>query len=144
MYDVGCCSCRYNPGFVVAYIIGCCCCKYNSGCCYRYNRGCCCCWYNHGCGCRYDRDWRYHKEEHVWITRVPSVEASVKTNTFERGTYYFFDAQNWVKVPKDFHLEYDKLEERPHLPQMPPTLHHAGTTGAGTAPTGQPTPVMSH
>ncbi|KAK2180953.1 hypothetical protein NP493_419g05027 [Ridgeia piscesae] len=92
----------------------------------------------------YDRDWRYHKEEHVWITRVPSVEASVKTNTFERGTYYFFDAQNWVKVPKDFHLEYDKLEERPHLPQMPPTLHHAGTTGAGTAPTGQPTPVMSH
>ncbi|KAI0226530.1 hypothetical protein LSAT2_022949 [Lamellibrachia satsuma] len=92
----------------------------------------------------YDRDWRYHKEEHVWITRVPSVEASVKTNTFERGTYYFFDAQNWVKVPKDFHLEYDKLEERPHLPQMPPTLHHGGTAGAGTAPAAQPTSVMSH
>ena len=76
----------------------------------------------------------------MWITRVPSVEASVKTNTFERGTYYFFDAQNWVKVPKDFHLEYDKLEERPQLPQVPPALLHSGVT----APAGQPTPVMSH
>ena len=45
----------------------------------------------------------------------------MKTNTFERGTYYFFDAQNWRRVAKEFRLEYDKLEERP---QLPPTLHH--------------------
>ncbi|XP_060605621.1 CCR4-NOT transcription complex subunit 2-like [Ruditapes philippinarum] len=69
----------------------------------------------------YNRDWRYHKEERVWITRAPGVEPLVKTNAYERGTYYFFDAQNWRKVAKEFHLEYDKLEERPSLP---PTLHH--------------------
>lgn len=69
----------------------------------------------------YNRDWRYHKEERVWITRAPGVEPVMKTNTFERGTYYFFDAQNWRKVAKEFYLEYDKLEERPTLP---PTLHH--------------------
>jgi len=69
----------------------------------------------------YNRDWRYHKEERVWITRVPGMEPVMKTNTFERGTYYFFDAQNWRRVAKEFRLEYDKLEERP---QLPPTLHH--------------------
>lgn len=69
----------------------------------------------------YSRDWRYHKEERVWITRAPGIEPIVKTSTYERGTYYFFDAQNWRKVPKEFHLDYDKLEDRPNLP---PTLVH--------------------
>ncbi|XP_007901941.1 CCR4-NOT transcription complex subunit 2 isoform X1 [Callorhinchus milii] len=64
----------------------------------------------------FNRDWRYHKEERVWITRAPGMEPSMKTNTYERGTYYFFDCLNWRKVAKEFHLEYDKLEERPHLP----------------------------
>ena len=70
---------------------------------------------------RYSRDWRYHKEERVWITRAPNVEPMVKTSSYERGTYYFFDAQNWRKVPKEFHLEYEKLEDRPLLP---PTISH--------------------
>jgi len=68
----------------------------------------------------HDRDWRYHREEKVWMTRVPGLEPQMKTTAFERGTYYFFDAHNWRKVPKEFRLEYDKLEDRPHLP---PTLH---------------------
>ena len=60
------------------------------------------------CVChRYNRDWRYHKEERVWITRAPGMEPIVKTSTYERGTYYYFDVQNWRKVPKEFHLEYD-------------------------------------
>jgi CCR4-NOT transcription complex subunit 2 len=45
----------------------------------------------------------------------------IKTSKSERGTYYFFDAQNWRKVPKEFHLEYEKLEDRPLLP---PTISH--------------------
>ncbi|XP_055000865.1 LOW QUALITY PROTEIN: CCR4-NOT transcription complex subunit 2-like [Sorex araneus] len=64
--------------------------------------------FNHG--------WRYHKEERVWITRAPGMEPTMKTNTYERGTYYFFDCLNWMKVAKEFHLEYDKLEGRPHVP----------------------------
>lgn len=65
---------------------------------------------------RYNRDWRYHKEERVWITRAPGMEPLAKTNTYERGTYFFFDVHNWRKVPKEFYLEYNKLEERPQLP----------------------------
>ncbi|RZF33552.1 hypothetical protein LSTR_LSTR008198 [Laodelphax striatellus] len=64
----------------------------------------------------YQREWRYHMEEKVWITQAPGLGAVEKTSTYERGTYYFFDAQNWRKVPKDFHLEYSKLENRPILP----------------------------
>lgn len=62
---------------------------------------------------RYTREWRYHIEEKVWITQVPGMVLIEKTQTYERGTYYFFDAQNWRKVAKEFLLDYSKLEGRP-------------------------------
>jgi len=75
----------------------------------------------------YSRDWRYHKEERVWITRAPGMIPVEKASTFERGTYYFFDVQTWRKVPRDFHLDYEKLEDRPHLP---PSMHHGAAAAA--------------
>jgi CCR4-NOT transcription complex subunit 2 len=66
----------------------------------------------------YNRDWRYHKEDRVWITRAPGMEPVTKTSTYERGTYFFFDVHNWRRVAKEFHLEYSKLEDRPQLPEM--------------------------
>lgn len=70
----------------------------------------------------YSREWRYHTEEKVWITQAPGLGAVEKTSTYERGTYYFFDAQTWRKVAKEFHLDYNKLEGRPQLPPsiLPP------------------------
>lgn len=64
----------------------------------------------------YSREWRYHKEEKVWITRAPGMPIIEKTQTYERGTYYFFDPHNWRRVPKEFYLEYDRLESKPNLP----------------------------
>ncbi|XP_052087506.1 CCR4-NOT transcription complex subunit 2-like isoform X2 [Mytilus californianus] len=69
----------------------------------------------------YSRDWRYHKEERVWITRAPGVDPILKTNTYEQGTYYVFDTKYWRKVHKEIYLEYEKLEDRPNLP---PTMVH--------------------
>ncbi|XP_047511513.1 regulator of gene activity-like isoform X5 [Pieris napi] len=66
--------------------------------------------------CRYNREWRYHMEEKVWISQAPGMPMVEKTSTYERGTYYFFDAHNWRKVAKEFHLDYSKLEGRPQLP----------------------------
>ncbi|XP_076267958.1 CCR4-NOT transcription complex subunit regena isoform X2 [Rhynchophorus ferrugineus] len=63
----------------------------------------------------YGREWRYHMEEKVWITQVPGMAHIEKTQTYERGTYYFFDVQSWRKVAKEFHLDYSKLEGRPVL-----------------------------
>merc|ERR1719438_81608 len=89
----------------------------------------------------YNRDWRYHKEERVWITRAPGMAPSEKTATYERGTYYFFDVNSWRKVPKEFHLDYDKLEDRPSLPASLTGAQHSGV-GGPTAPSsaGSPAP----
>lgn len=86
----------------------------------------------------YNRDWRYHKEDRVWITRAPGMPPSEKTTAYERGTYYFFDVNSWRKVPKEFHLAYDKLEERPSLPT------NLSGQGGGNTPTsgGSPAPPM--
>ena len=43
------------------------------------------------------------------------MDPQVKTSSYERGTYYCFDQHTWRKVPKDFHVDYDKLEEKPTL-----------------------------
>lgn len=101
----------------------------------------------------YNRDWRYHKEERVWITRAPGMAPSEKTTTYERGTYYFFDVNSWRKVPKEFHLDYDKLEDRPSLPSSltggpspvagvggpPPPHGHPGPPSGSPGPLGGPT-----
>lgn len=72
----------------------------------------------------YNREWRYHTEEKVWITQVPGMGITEKTASYERGTYYFFDPQNWRKVAKEFHLEYSKLEGRPNMTHP---MHHMHT-----------------
>eukprot|EP00096_Caligus_rogercresseyi_P012784 TRINITY_DN5469_c0_g1_i1.p1 TRINITY_DN5469_c0_g1~~TRINITY_DN5469_c0_g1_i1.p1 ORF type:complete len:515 (-),score=154.59 TRINITY_DN5469_c0_g1_i1:310-1854(-) len=85
----------------------------------------------------YKRDWRFHKDDRVWITRAPGMAPSEKTASYERGTYYFFDVGNWRKVPKDFHLDYDKLEDRPSLPT---NLAAAAAGGGSSASSGSPAP----
>ena len=63
-------------------------------------------------GTLYERNWRYHKELKIWITRAPNVEPSQKTAAYERGTYIYFDTTQWKKLTKEFTLQYDQLEER--------------------------------
>lgn len=60
----------------------------------------------------YARNWRYHKELHVWLTKEQNTEPTQKTPTYERGTYVFFDPSVWEKVSKNFHLMYEMLEEK--------------------------------
>jgi len=89
----------------------------------------------------YNRDWRYHKDDRVWITRAPGMAPSEKTQSYERGTYYFFDVTNWRKVSKEFHLDYDKLEDRPSLPTSSSSGNVASGGGgiAGVGPSGTAT-----
>lgn len=51
----------------------------------------------------------------MWITRVPGIPHYEKTGTIERGTFYYFDAQNWRRVPKDFQVDSGKLDKCPNL-----------------------------
>lgn len=64
----------------------------------------------------YNRGWFYHREHRLWFIR--DVEPLVKTNTYERGSYLYFDPVTWEKDRKEnFLVHYEKLENRPHLPQ---------------------------
>ncbi|XP_055302150.1 regulator of gene activity isoform X2 [Sitodiplosis mosellana] len=64
----------------------------------------------------HSRDWRYHTEEKVWITRVPGLISHYeKHGQTERGTFYYFDTQSWRRVPKDFQIDSTKLEKCPNL-----------------------------
>ena len=65
---------------------------------------------------RYSRDWRFHKEGRIWITRAPGIKPNKIEGTFEEGTYCYFDINTWRKAHKDMKVEYDKLAERPQIP----------------------------
>lgn len=51
----------------------------------------------------------------MWITRVPGITHIEKNGQTERGTFYYFDAQNWRRVPKDFQIDASKLDKCPNL-----------------------------
>lgn len=48
----------------------------------------------------YNRNWRYHKELHLWLTKEQNTEPTQKTQIYERGNYVFFDPSSWEKVTK--------------------------------------------
>eukprot|EP01018_Ginkgo_biloba_P016455 Gb_41036 [translate_table: standard] len=48
----------------------------------------------------YSRGWFYHRELRLWFIRVPDVEPLVKTNTYERGSYIYFDPNTWETSSK--------------------------------------------
>lgn len=67
------------------------------------------------------RGWWFHREGKVWLTRIPNTEPLLKTDRYERGSYYVFDTNMWECVRKDnFHLQYDQLERPPNLPRSAP------------------------
>ncbi|QSL67159.1 hypothetical protein MERGE_001548 [Pneumocystis wakefieldiae] len=59
-----------------------------------------------------NRNWRYHKELKLWLTKEPGVEPIQRTPQYERGQYIFFDYILWEKLKKEFLLIYDALEDR--------------------------------
>eukprot|EP00331_Platyophrya_macrostoma_P001667 CAMPEP_0176419644 /NCGR_PEP_ID=MMETSP0127-20121128/8168_1 /TAXON_ID=938130 /ORGANISM="Platyophrya macrostoma, Strain WH" /LENGTH=248 /DNA_ID=CAMNT_0017800157 /DNA_START=94 /DNA_END=840 /DNA_ORIENTATION=+ len=59
-----------------------------------------------------NRDWRYHKRLHMWITRIPGKEPTVKHQTFEKGPFKIFNPDTWkAEDREDFMLEYSELDE---------------------------------
>jgi CCR4-NOT transcription complex subunit 2 len=59
------------------------------------------------------RNWRFHKELQLWLTKEPSMEPTQKTPMFEKGQYMFWDVESWQRVTKNFVLLYELLEDRP-------------------------------
>ncbi|CAN6609648.1 hypothetical protein TRVA0_004S01508 [Trichomonascus vanleenenianus] len=55
------------------------------------------------------RNWRYHKELKLWLTKDPLSEPIQQTNQAERGMYIFFDPVVWEKVKKEYVLYYPDI-----------------------------------
>lgn len=57
----------------------------------------------------YDRNWRYHKIERRWLKNYQ--EPITKTQTYEIGSYWFFDAESWEKkIIDNFRLDYEHID----------------------------------
>ncbi|QPG73051.1 hypothetical protein FOA43_000355 [Brettanomyces nanus] len=56
-----------------------------------------------------NRNWRYHKDLQVWLTKDSSVEPVPNGPGSERGTYVFFDPTSWEYVTKEFVLSYQSI-----------------------------------
>ncbi|KAJ2161582.1 transcriptional regulator [Coemansia sp. RSA 552] len=94
----------------------------------------------------YRRQWRYHKELRLWLTKDPETQPTTRTSRGEQGVFIFFDPGVWQKVKKEFLVLYEFLEDHgalgtpvdatavsgaqsvpPQLPQFP-----AGAMGTGS------------
>ena len=64
----------------------------------------------------------------------PSLQTGMRPvkqeQTFEEGTYFYFDVNLWRKSTKEFHVEYDKLEDRPPIPSSLHVLTGTGLTAS--------------
>ena len=58
----------------------------------------------------YRRDWRYHKDERLWLTRIKNIMPDHKYDMYETGVYCVFDVQLWRKTHKSMRIDYDKLD----------------------------------
>ena len=90
--------------------------------------------------CRANRDWVYHKEYQIWITRAPGFELIERTPQVERGVFQYFDVKNWKKDQREFTVERSKLEalgprfeqvQSLSLSNQPPLPPGAGAASAG-------------
>lgn len=58
----------------------------------------------------YRRDWRFHKEERCWLTRIKNILPDQKFENYEQGVYCVFDVQLWRKTHKTMRIDYEKLD----------------------------------
>ncbi|KAG6845618.1 hypothetical protein H0H87_006671 [Tephrocybe sp. NHM501043] len=60
----------------------------------------------------WNRNWRYHKDLRLWITKESGTSPSQKVPGGEQGQYTFWDPENWCKERKDMTVLYADLEEK--------------------------------
>jgi CCR4-NOT transcription complex subunit 2 len=60
----------------------------------------------------YERDWRYHIEKRIWLTKVQGIDPVQKTQTYEKGVYVVFDVAQWKRIQMEMIVEYSKLAEK--------------------------------
>ncbi|THH27653.1 hypothetical protein EUX98_g6533 [Antrodiella citrinella] len=95
----------------------------------------------------WNRNWRYHKEMRLWITKESGTSPSQKVPSGERGSYSYWDPENWEKSRKEMTVIYSDLEEKSQPVFVQTQTLQLATPAAGVAaqagqqPQPQPTPA---
>ncbi|KAH9850189.1 hypothetical protein C2E23DRAFT_887620 [Lenzites betulinus] len=84
----------------------------------------------------YNRNWRYHKELRLWLTKETGTQPSQKVPGGEQGAYSYWDPEMWEKARKEMTVLYTDLEEKN-------PLFAPGQTLQMTAPPPSHTPAQS-
>lgn len=58
----------------------------------------------------HSRNWRWHRKHHVWLTKDEHMQPTMVTQSYERGFYIVWDAQNWRKERRELTLYYNDLD----------------------------------
>ncbi|KAJ1720604.1 transcriptional regulator [Coemansia erecta] len=82
----------------------------------------------------YRRQWRYHKEMRLWLTKDPESQPTARTQRGEQGIFVFFDPSVWQKVKKEFMVFYEHLEDRGPLTANAESAAAAFRGGAQSVP----------
>lgn len=61
---------------------------------------------------RWNRNWRYHKDLRIWITKESGSAPSSKIPGGEAGTYTWWNPDDWCKERKEMSVRYADLEEK--------------------------------
>jgi CCR4-NOT transcription complex subunit 2 len=80
----------------------------------------------------WNRNWRYHKELRIWITKESGSAPSTKIPGGEAGTYTWWDPESWTKERKEMTVRYADLEEKnvPAFVMGPGLVLNQATQGA--------------
>ncbi|KAG6335098.1 hypothetical protein ID866_3987 [Astraeus odoratus] len=60
----------------------------------------------------WNRNWRYHKDLRIWITKESGSAPSTKIPGGEVGLYTWWDPESWCKDRKEMTVRYADLEEK--------------------------------
>lgn len=60
----------------------------------------------------WNRNWRYHKDLRIWITKESGSAPSTKIPGGEVGIYTWWDPESWCKDRKEMTVRYSDLEEK--------------------------------
>ncbi|KAF8635824.1 hypothetical protein AX15_000023 [Amanita polypyramis BW_CC] len=80
----------------------------------------------------YNRNWRYHKDLRLWITKESGMAPSQKVQGGEQGQYTYWEPENWTKERKEMTVMYADLEEKT-VPAFTPAPNLGHTQNASQA-----------
>ncbi|KAF7296613.1 NOT2 family protein [Mycena chlorophos] len=82
----------------------------------------------------WNRNWRYHKDLRLWITKESGTAPSTKIHGGEQGLYTIWDPEAWAKEHKEMNVLYADLEEK----NAPAFVQGPGLVPVGSSVNGTP------